>query len=253
MLRELSGRDWQAMLEIPDERVPDAVILRGTRNLKHYYAQYEERFEDVMHVGSPNGIIDDLLIGRFQGAHVAYASVYGSPMASELAHLFASMGTRLILQTGCCGAWADGIRAGDIFVADRAHFGEGASRYYLPDKTESAATVNITPWVEDGLDETLSTHRGGIYTTAALFAESRAEIDEWHQDGWDAVDMETATTFAVAEHFGVPVASLLFVFDNPKADGDIVQSDEEKDRQRQRGNAAMIEATFRVVSRHLGV
>ena len=59
-------------------------------------------------------------------------------------------------------------------------------------------------------------HGRAIYTTAALLAESEAEIARWHQQGFAAVDMETATTFAVAEYFGMVRAAILYVFDNPR-------------------------------------
>ncbi|MCP5070183.1 MAG: hypothetical protein GY946_26750 [bacterium] len=81
MLRELSGSDWQGLLGTPDERVPEILILRGTRNLKHYYGIHAERFNSVMHVGSPNGLIDDLIIGDLGGHQIAYASVHGPAMA----------------------------------------------------------------------------------------------------------------------------------------------------------------------------
>lgn len=131
MLRELSKNDWQQILGIPDERVPQILILRGTRNLKTQYNLYRQRFSDVMEVGSPNGLIEDLLIGEYSGGQVAYASVYGSAMASEVTHVFGVLGTKLVIQTGCCGAWSRGIRAGDLFVPTKAFCGEGAAQYYV--------------------------------------------------------------------------------------------------------------------------
>ena len=64
MLRDLTKQDWMTMLNIPEERIPKALILRGTRNLKLHYAAYRERFTNVLDIGSPNDVIEDIFIGN---------------------------------------------------------------------------------------------------------------------------------------------------------------------------------------------
>ena len=44
-----------------------------------------------------------------------------------------------------------------------------------------------------------------------------AELARWPRQGFTAVDMETATTFAVAEYFGIARAAILDVFDNERS------------------------------------
>ena len=39
-------------------------------------------------------------------------------------------------------------------------------------------------------------------------------MEAWHHAGYLSVDMETATTFAVARHFDMPAVSLLVVWDD---------------------------------------
>ncbi len=56
--------------------------------------------------------------------------------------------------------------------------------------------------------------------------------------GWSAVDMETATTFAVAEHFGMHRLAILFAFYNPRRKRHLLLSDEEENWLRQRGTTA---------------
>lgn len=247
MLRELTRRQWQRILGIPDERVPGVLILRGTRNLKRQADNYREHFTDILDVGSPNGLIEEVFIGKHAGGQVAYASVYGAAMASEVTHLFGALGTKLVLQTGCCGAWADGMQAGDLFVPTKAFCGEGAAQYYVGAKSVVTPTYDIG----EPIAPLPPVFRGGIYTTAALFAEGSKEIEQWANAGWDAVDMETATTFAVAEHFGMDSAAILFAFDNPRYHGDIVLNDADKDDRRARGNRALIDWTFSIAARYL--
>jgi len=88
MLRDLTRSDWQTLLNIADDRVPTVLILRGTRALKHYYAQMRALFSDVLDIGDANVVVDDVFVGKLDGISMAYASVYGAPMASEIVHIF---------------------------------------------------------------------------------------------------------------------------------------------------------------------
>ncbi len=241
MLRELTKNDWLSLLGIPESRIPRALILRGTRNLKRFYATYRERFTNVLDVCAPNGILEDLFIGDLHGDSVAYASVYGAPMASEVVHVFGVLGTRLVIQTGCCGGIADGLLAGDLLLATSAYSGEGASQYYKTTGKTTAASIPFDEAAAKTESSGISLHRGTIFTTSALFAEGKAEIERWHARGFAAVDMETSATFAVAEHFGMDRGSILFVFDSPRRGDHALLEDEEKDRRREVGNRLMID------------
>jgi hypothetical protein len=95
MLKDLKRDDWLSLLRIPEERIPLALVLRGTRNLKSYYQEYLQYFTNIQEIGSPNGILEDVFIGDRDGNAIAYASVYGAPMASEVVHVFGVLGTRL--------------------------------------------------------------------------------------------------------------------------------------------------------------
>jgi purine-nucleoside phosphorylase len=240
MLKELTKADWLRILELPASRIPDVVILRGTRNFHTQYKAMLPNFENVLEVGTPNGVLEDVLIGEVRGRSVGFACVYGSPMASEVVHLFGVLGTRAVLQIGNCGALADDFLAGDLFLADRAFCGEGAAQYYKTDGKWVAASEGLLQ------SKTLSALNredyriGSIYSTAALFAEGEKDIEQWYQQGFAAVDLETAATYAVAEHFGMDRLSMLYAFDNPRRREHLLLSDAAKDVRRAESNARMI-------------
>jgi uridine phosphorylase len=195
-------------------------------------------------VGAPNGIIEHVLIGNLAGRPVAFACVYGSPMASEIVHIFGSLGTRAVIQTGNCGGLADELSAGDIFVPAEAYCGEGAAQYYKSNGQRAAAfpeLASLESFARHGVE---NFQTGRIYTTAALLAEGEADIERWYQQGFAAVDMETATSFAVAEYFGMDRIAVLYVFDNPRRREHILLTDVEKDAKRERANQAARELAF---------
>ena len=246
MLKDLNREDWLSTLNIPEGRIPLALVLRGTRNLKTQYRFYRKYFTNILEIGTPNGILEDVFIGDLDGHQVGYASVYGAPMASEVVHVFGVLGTCLVIQTGCCGALADGITAGDLFIATEAYCGEGASQYYLPGKKTVTASLDPQEWIS----EKGNFHTGHIYTTSALFAEGMEEVDAWFRVGFSAVDMETAATFAVACYFGMDRASILYAFDNPRKKEHIFLEDAEKNDRHRIGNEKMIEVVLEKVKQY---
>jgi purine-nucleoside phosphorylase len=247
MLKELTKSEWLSLLNIPENRIPTILVLRGTRNLKVNYAKHSAFFTDVFEVGSPNGIFEDVLIGTYKNINVGYASVYGDAMASEVTHLFGVLGTSLVIQTGCCGALIDSIQSGDLVCVTSAYCGEGAAQYYLPQIQEINASLELVEGSFSSSTLPVAIHKGRIWTTSALLAEGKAEIQEWSDQGYIAVDMETASTFAVAEYFGMQRLSLLFVFDNPAQGEHILLSDVEKQKRRSDGEQAVIEAVFAII------
>jgi uridine phosphorylase len=249
MLKDLTREDWLGFLDLPEERVPPVLILRGTRNLRTNYDKYRAHFEEVLDVGSPNALFEDVFIGRRDGVEVGYASVYGAPMASEITHVFGVLGTKLVIQTGVCGALGDGIEAGDLVIATAARCAEGAAASYLPGVETVAATPELVAEVLADPTITVPRHAGPIWTTAALLAEGNAEIEEWHGQGFIAADMETATTFAVAEYFGMRRVSILSVFDNPRHGAHLGLTEAHKDAARATGEAAMLSLAFDLIAR----
>ncbi|TVR75351.1 MAG: hypothetical protein EA415_04240, partial [Sphaerobacteraceae bacterium] len=249
MLKELTRKDWLGMLEIPEDRVPEVAILRGTRNLHRQRDLHAERFDDVVEIGSPNGLFEDLFIGRHRGLNVGYASVYGDSMASEITHLFGVLGTRAIIQTGCCGGLQSSVQTGDLLIPSRAVSGEGAAQYYLEADTPISASGELQRATASLVRPCWPYHTGVMFTTSALLAEGIGELTAWRDAGHAAVDMETATTFAVAQHFGMQRVSILFVFDNPLHGDTLTDTDEEKSVNRDRGETALKEIVTRLLDR----
>jgi len=250
MLHDLTKSDWQALLNIPDGRIPSALVIRGTRAMRHHCAEMRRHFSNILDIRDPNVVIDDVFIGDLDGIRVAYASVYGAPMASEIVHVFGVLGTPLVIQIGCCGAIADHLLPGDLLAVSSAYCGEGASQYYKQDGKEVSATLLLEEILDPAGGELTRIHCGRVYTTSALFAESCDAIEKWAAQGFWGVDMETAATFAVAEHFGMQRGALLFVFDCPRRGEHILTCDEEKDRRRRLGNQRMIQVALETIKNH---
>jgi uridine phosphorylase len=167
-------------------------------------------------------------------------------MASEVTHVFGAIGTKLVIQTGTCGGLAKNLFPGDLVCAGSGYCGEGAAQYYLPRRKTIRASLELLK------DMNIPTYTGRVYTTSALFAEGGAEIRKWHDAGYAAVDMETATTFAVAEYFGMKKLAFLKIFDNPFAGEHLMSKSASADQLRKRGEFNLIKTLFAVIDRYIG-
>lgn len=250
MLKDLTRDEWLGFLELEAERVPAVLVLRGTRNARTNYDKYRVHFDDVQEIGSPNALFEDIFIGRRNGINVGYASVYGPAMASETTHVFGVLGTGLVIQTGVCGALEAGIEAGDLVIATHARCAEGAAACYLPGVVTVDASRELVERVMADPGIGVARRAGPVWTTAALLAEGQAEIDQWHGEGYIAADMETATTFAVAEYFGMRRLSMLYVFDNPREGAHLGLTEAHKDEARAAGEQAMFTLLFDLIEQH---
>ena len=214
---DLSRGEWLDALGMDAADIPQAVIMEGS----WWRAQRTEwrlsYLDDVRELAFP-----DMFYGFWQGTPVVYSCVYGAPRAVELAHLFGVLGTPRMMMIGTCGALDPGLATGDVVVPSQAVAREGVAHLY---KTVAEDT-GIVPSDPDLTRRGRSALEGRGITTAdslhltwsSIFAQSGAMVEEWRERGYGSVDMEAATLFAVAKHFGLAATALLVVWDQLTAD-----------------------------------
>lgn len=207
-IMDLTANDWQRALDLADTDVPVAVISEGTWWREQRTKERLALLDDVQEVAFP-----DIFVGRWHDKPVAYCCAYGAPRAVEVAHLFGSLGARLAVQIGSCGGLQSGLAPGDIVVPDEAVCEEGVARIYGSGDRVAADpqwTKRARAILSDG-DHAV--HRGTHLTWYSIFAQDGRMVESWHDAGYVSVDMETATTLAVARHFDMAAVSMLVVWD----------------------------------------
>ena len=208
-IMEMTASEWLQALELPPSEVPDLVVVEGSWWREQRTSWRLGYLSDVRELNFP-----DIFWGRWQDKTVAFCCAYGAARTVEIIHLFGILGTKLAVQIGTCGGLQSHLKPGDIVLPKVAICREGVAQLYgAVDSVAGAAE-----WVERARhDLTRQNHQcyiGTHLTWPSLFAQSGKMIETWHQAGYLSVDMETATTFAVAEYFHMPAVSLLVVWDD---------------------------------------
>jgi DeoD family purine-nucleoside phosphorylase len=134
----------------------------------------------------------------------------GGPSAAIVIAELADLGARRLLRVGTCGALDPALALGDLVVATEAIAADGTSRAL-------GATGTVTPDREllDALTSAADEHvRAGPVASTDLFYDGPEDEDRsWIAAGALAVEMETATLFALARRRGLQAAALLLVSD----------------------------------------
>ena len=215
-------------LQLKPSEVPVALILEGSWWQQKKNKLRLSRLERVRELPFP-----EMHLGYYQDKPVLYSCVYGAPRAIEPVHIFASLGTRLVIMIGSCGAIQRSVNTGDIVLPTRVRIGEGASQYYA----EGEWAEPTGSWVDKAecalRSRGVSTHQGLFITTSALFAQPVVRVQAWEAAGYLGVDMETSAVFTVAKTLGMEAVSMVFVWDELYRQRTFLDeySAEEKERQ----------------------
>jgi purine-nucleoside phosphorylase len=210
---DLGPEDWLAALKMDRPDIPRAVIMEGSWWRAQRTAWRLGLLDDVRELPFP-----DMFHGRWHGSPVVYSCVYGAPRAVELAHLFGVLGTPRMVMIGTCGAIDPGLATGDVVVPATAVAREGVAHLYGVGDTVGADPT-LTELGRINLEARGVRAADSLHLTwSSIFAQSGAMVEEWRGLGYGSVDMEAATLYAVARHFGFDATALLAVWDQLDAD-----------------------------------
>ena len=144
-----------------------------------------------------------------------FGAPLGSPQAALVLERLIAMGARKVVAFGCCGSLQPTLKTGDLVIPTHALSEEGTSVHYpLPAGLQAKADERVTqslmkicmeknsPWVA-----------GRVWTTDAIFRETRGKVSRYGQMDVLAVEMEMSALFTVAVYRQISLGGLLVVSD----------------------------------------
>jgi uridine phosphorylase len=146
-------------------------------------------------------------------------SIFGTPLGSPQAALvlerLIAMGARKILTFGCCGSLQPDLGTGNLVIPTEALSEEGTSAHYpLPRGKRAEADKKIAQLcLAMSREKKFKTAAGRVWTTDALFRETRGKTRKYSQMGLLAVEMEMSALFTIAAYRGIQLGGLLVVSD----------------------------------------
>lgn len=229
----------------PATDLPAGLILHGTYDLPEHVQVWRDRLTDARVARQAFNVV----IGEYHGVTIWYVPVLGAPLAAFAVHGACALGARSIVQIGSFGGTRRNLEVGDLLLVTGAGRGDAASDWYLPAGEPARADEALNDRLRDALRARGETwHEGTVFTTPAFLAETWEDIVRWEGEGYAGVEMEASTTFAVAQHFGVPAAALIYLLDNLIAERHLLDNTrDERDRIR-RARSLIQEVALEIVT-----
>jgi uridine phosphorylase len=140
--------------------------------------------------------------------------IIGAPYATMLLETLIAWGACKILFLGWCGAISENVKIGDIILPTSAIIDEGTSGHYISDKSESVPSEGIVAQSRQVLRNAgLKFHQGIIWSTDAVYRETRDRVAYFQKKDVLSVEMETSSIFTVGRFRDVQVGGILVVSD----------------------------------------
>ena len=149
----------------------------------------------------------------------AYLSAVGAPVCAAQWEEVTAMGLESLVLFGTCGVLDGSIADCAILLPTAAVRDEGVSYHYLPASEE----VPVNPRYREEFrallrERGLSWHEGKVWTTDAIYRETRENLRRRRAAGCLCVDMEAAAMAAVAAFRQKTVFQFFYAADNLDAD-----------------------------------
>lgn len=141
----------------------------------------------------------------------------GSANAATIMDLLGAIAPKACLFLGKCGAVKDEPALGDLILPLAGIRGDGTSNDYLPPEVPALPAFALQKVISTAIrDHARDYWTGTVYTTNRRVWEHDAKFKDYlRRTRCMAVDMETATLFAVGFYNHIPSGALLLVSDQP--------------------------------------
>jgi len=174
------------------------------------------------------------VIGRYGDAEVCVYRIYiGAPAAAMAMEFLVAAGVRKFILFGGCGAIHPSVKIYDLVVPTWGVREEGTSYHYLPPDVVPKPSERVSRAIEERLRPVarelgVNLHVGGIWTTDAIFRQTRDKVRRYSSKGVLVVDMESTALMTVAMYRGVELGIAHVVTDELYGEGWKMYGDDNK-------------------------
>lgn len=154
-------------------------------------------------------------VGEASDGFSIIGPMIGAPYAVMVLEKLIARGVKTALFFGWCGSISPKVNIGDIIIPTGAIIDEGTSMHYHPD---GSGVAKPTGEISEKLKRLLVRrnipfHEGCIWTTDAVYRETRQKILSFQRRRAIAVEMEISALLTVARYRNVQIGGILVVSD----------------------------------------
>jgi uridine phosphorylase len=190
---------------------PDAIMISITSELRAM-AALSRAEKTSLRILCP---FEFYLVKREGKSPLALAGpLLGAPQGAIVLEKLIALGAQRFWVLGWCGSLQPDLRIADLVIPTVALSEEGTSAHYPVDEKKRRTDPALNGHLENALHKaSLSFIKGPVWTTDAIYRETRAKIVEYRSKGILAVEMEMSALITVAAYRSVALAGVLVVSD----------------------------------------
>ncbi len=153
--------------------------------------------------------------GLYKGKKVTVGNGgFYAPDSALATELLCAAGVKTFIRLGSCGALKKDINIGDYVLVDEVLRGEGTTPYYVQSDFVPKTSLQVNAALENIFKQAGSVHKGSIWTTDAIFRETKEIVNPYIEKGAIAVDMVTSPFVTIANLNNREVGAICAVSDN---------------------------------------
>lgn len=164
-----------------------------------------------------NGFYGDLRIFKSYKGKIGILGKFGigGPVTAVLVENLAYWGVKKIISIGLGSSLQKEIQIGDTILVEKAIRDEGTSYHYEEANKYAYVSNDLLFKISNLLQEkNISCYVGPIWTTDAIYRETKEEVSEFQKENVLAVDMESASLYTVGKYCNLSYLSIIGISDS---------------------------------------
>lgn len=219
MYHAYSADDYRRRMGVSSDYVVDGLVCYGTMPNRRQCAYTEAAITGLglqYRLVVESGWLESVYDIDVHGRRVWLVITLGGAYLSSVTQLACMFGSRANIVVGTCGGLQPGRRMGDMILAESSYGDESTTRIYQRDNPSCLyqSDAALTTRLENRLLPKYVVRRGKLTTCQAMHGETWEDVVGWSAAGFDGVEMESSTLFAVSNHYNVPCAAAVSISDN---------------------------------------
>ncbi len=162
-------------------------------------------------------LMSTVYMGNHSDSTVSIAGpLIGAPYAVIMLENLIAWGARQFIFFGWCGAISHKVKIGDIIVPTSAIIDEGTSKHYTTNSNLVVTpSTSLLKKIKTSFNKKdIDFHEGLVWTTDAIYRETREKVEYFQKKNVLAVEMEASALFTVGKFRNVKTAGILAVSDD---------------------------------------
>ena len=153
--------------------------------------------------------------GLYKGKKVTVGNGgFYAPDSALATELLCAAGAKTFVRLGSCGSLRQEINIGDYVLVDEVLRGEGTTPYYVQAGFMPKTSPEVSEALEGVFKQAGCVHKGSIWTTDAIFRETKEIVNPYIEKGAIAVDMVSSPFVTIANLNHKRVGAICAVSDN---------------------------------------